>query len=211
MSAQHAANDPAIRHAWASWLVGMVVVYGVIPRALLALFCYGRWRAGIKRLHLDLNAPSYQLLKERLAPGSEMIGVVDAYQPQHTEQTPTHAANLHTGNLVVGVELDPSQDWLPSAYRDWSNAGVVDSREQRSALLNQLSAQPVQRLCVVCDARRSPDRGTLYLLKELANNAEHSVIYLLNPDTARLSLWQQALSEQGLGYLNEPSKESPDV
>ncbi len=44
--------DEAGRRAWAGWLVGAVVVYGVLPRLTLALFCALMWRRGTRRLTL---------------------------------------------------------------------------------------------------------------------------------------------------------------
>lgn len=48
--------DPA-RQAWASWLLGVVLVYGLLPRLALAALCLWRWRQGRERLSLDLNLP----------------------------------------------------------------------------------------------------------------------------------------------------------
>ena len=34
------------RQAWAGWLVGVLVVFGIFPRLLLTMLCYLRWRVG---------------------------------------------------------------------------------------------------------------------------------------------------------------------
>lgn len=47
------------RQAWASWLLGVVLVYGLLPRLLLAAVCLWRWRQGRERLTLDLSLPGY--------------------------------------------------------------------------------------------------------------------------------------------------------
>jgi len=52
------------RQSWAGWLVGVVLVYGLLPRALLALLCLWRWRSGRAQLRLDLQLPAYRLLRE---------------------------------------------------------------------------------------------------------------------------------------------------
>ena len=40
----------ANQREWAWWLMGCVVVYRLLPRALLAALCLWRWRAGTRRL-----------------------------------------------------------------------------------------------------------------------------------------------------------------
>ena len=70
-------NSELLRQAWAVWLVGIVLFYGVIPRLLLATFCLWRWNHGRNALQLDLNLPGYNQLRERLMPSSERLGVND--------------------------------------------------------------------------------------------------------------------------------------
>ena len=45
-SGDAALNIESARQAWAAWLVGVLLVYGVVPRLLLALFCRWRWKTG---------------------------------------------------------------------------------------------------------------------------------------------------------------------
>ncbi|MBU2012219.1 MAG: DUF2868 domain-containing protein, partial [Gammaproteobacteria bacterium] len=66
------------RQLWAGWLVGVLLIYGVLPRLLLAGFSLWRWRRGRAALKLDLNLPAYRLLRERLQPPSERLGISDA-------------------------------------------------------------------------------------------------------------------------------------
>ncbi|HFK2116932.1 TPA: DUF2868 domain-containing protein, partial [Pseudomonas aeruginosa] len=77
-SGDAALASEAARHAWAGWLVGVLLVYGVLPRALLGLLCLWRWKRGLAHLDLDLDDPGYSLLRERLMPASERLGVSDA-------------------------------------------------------------------------------------------------------------------------------------
>ncbi|VVM94451.1 hypothetical protein PS623_02955 [Pseudomonas fluorescens] len=89
-----------------------------------------------------------------------------------------------------------------------SDAGLLDSRESRNKLLEQLSRFPPARLAIACDPRRSPDRGSLALLAELARNAGATRIWLLPAltgqtlDSARLSDWHEALERLGLPYAD---------
>ena len=83
---------------------------------------------------------------------------------------------------------------------------MIDSREQRRQLLEQLTRFPPERLAIACDPRRSPDRGTLALLGELARCASATRVWLLPPtpgeslDSARLTDWHQALGTLGLTH-----------
>ncbi|MFK3774342.1 DUF2868 domain-containing protein [Pseudomonas sp. NPDC089406] len=205
------AGLPALdiaRQAWASWLLGVVLVYGLLPRLTLAALCLWRWRQGRERLTLDLSLPGYAQLREALMPRSERIGVQDAAP----DSLPCFAAgqleSASTGALLVGLELDELRPWPPALPHGITNAGVLDSRESRNKLLEQLSRFPPARLAIACDPRRSPDRGSLALLAELARNAGATRIWLLQAepgqaiDAARLGDWHEALDRLGLPHAD---------
>ena len=201
-----ASGDSALlsetaRHSWAGWLVGVLLVYGLLPRLLLALLCLWRWHRGCATLQLDTELPGYGLLRERLQPSSERLGICDA-APAQLHQPQTGAGPLQSqGALLVAIELDTRRAWPPALPKSIANAGVIDSREQRQRLLEQLSRFPPARLAIACDPRRSPDRGSLALLAELARCAGATRIWLLPPppgealDSARLGDWHQALEQ----------------
>lgn len=205
-SGADAVAEESARQAWALWLLGVLIAYGVMPRLLLALFCMWRWRQGRERLSLDLDLPAYSLLRDRLQPGSERLGVTDA-APEQLPAVHTGApAQASAGAVLVAVELDPRRTWPPIMPKGVANAGVIDSREQRQHLLDQLSRFPPLRLAIACDPRRSPDRGTLALLSELARNAGETRIWLLAAepgealDSQRLEDWHGALDALQLNW-----------
>ena len=196
------------RQAWAGWLLGVLVVYGILPRLLLAALCLWRWRQGRARLSLDLKLPGYSALREALMPSSERLGVNDA-APEQLPQIERSQDNVqHEGALLVGLELDDQRPWPPALPASVKNAGVLDSRESRRRLLDQLSHFPPARLAVACDPRRSPDRGSLALLAELARSAAATRIWLMQPppgqalDAERLGDWHQALEQLALPYAD---------
>ncbi len=194
------------RQSWAGWLVGVVLIYGLLPRLLLALLCLWRWRRGRAQLRLDLQLPAYRLLRERLQPPSEHLGITDAAPTQL--HAPNAGAQLDgsEGAVLVGIELDQSQPWPPKLPKSVADSGVLDDRDQRRRLLEQLTRFPPQRLAIACDPRRSPDRGTLALIGELSRCAAQSRVWLLQPpagealDNHRLQDWQLALDGLGLPY-----------
>ncbi|MBX9408181.1 DUF2868 domain-containing protein [Pseudomonas baetica] len=207
-SGDAALDIESARQAWATWLVGVLVVYGVLPRLLLTLLCFWRWNSGKAALHLDLNLPGYAQLRERLMPTSERLGVTDAAPEQLHRVESSVSEHASEGALLVAIELDEQRPWPPALPKNVSNAGVLDSRESRNKLLEQLSRFPPARLAIACDPRRSPDRGSLALIAELARNASATRVWLLQAppgealDAERLGDWHIALQQLDLPFAD---------
>lgn len=207
-SGDAALNIESARQAWAAWLVGVLLIYGVLPRLLLMLFCRWRWKTGQARLHLDLNLPGYAQLRERLMPTSERLGINDA-APDTLHRVERGVTDQQSdGALLVAIELDDQRPWPPQLPKTVGNAGVLDSRESRNRLLEQLSRFPPARLVIACDPRRSPDRGSLALIAELARNAAATRVWLLQAppgealDAERLGDWHVALQQLELPFAD---------
>lgn len=85
---------------------------------------------------------------------------------------------------------------------------MLDSRESRQKLLEQLTRFPPARLAIACDPRRSPDRGSLALIAELARSAAATRIWLLQAppgqalDADRLGDWHHALQQLKLPFAD---------
>ena len=207
-SGDSALNIESARQAWAAWLVGVLLVYGLLPRLILALLCLWRWKRGRAALHLDLNLPGYAQLRERLMPSSERLGVNDV-APDHLHSISGGASELESdGALLVAIELDDQHPWPPKLPANVKNAGILDSRESRNKLLEQLSRFPPARLAIACDPRRSPDRGSLALIAELARSATDTRVWLLQAppgqalDAERLGDWHAALQQLGVSFAD---------
>ena len=207
-SGDAALNLESARQAWAGWLVGVVLVYGALPRLLLILLCLWRWNRGRAGLQLDLKLPGYAQLRERLMPSSERLGVSDA-APERLHQVESASSALHSdGALLVAIELDDQRPWPPALAKNVKDAGILDSRESRQKLLEQLTRFPPARLLIACDPRRSPDRGSLALIAELAQSASATRVWLLQAppgqalDADRLGDWHAALQQLGLPFAD---------
>ncbi|MFJ5287243.1 DUF2868 domain-containing protein [Pseudomonas sp. NPDC088429] len=207
-SGDGALDIESARQAWATWLVGVLVVYGVLPRLLLTLLCFWRWNSGKTALRLDLNLPGYAQLRERLMPTSERLGVNDP-EPAQLHRVESSLGELASeGALLVAIELDEQRPWPPALPKNVSHAGILDSRESRHKLLEQLSRFPPARLAIACDPRRSPDRGSLALIAELARNAGETRVWLLQAppgealDAERLGDWHIALQQLDLQFAD---------
>jgi hypothetical protein len=207
-SGDAALNIESARQAWAAWLVGVLLVYGVLPRLLLALLCLWRWKSGRATLRVDLNLPGYAQLRERLMPTSERLGISDA-APEHLHRIESGVSEQQSeGALLVAIELDDQRPWPPPLPKTVSDAGILDSRESRHKLLEQLSRFPPARLAIACDPQRSPDRGSLALIAELARNAGATRVWLLQAppgeslDAERLGDWHVALQQLELPFAD---------
>ncbi len=193
-SGLHALEDEHARHIWASWLLGMLLIYGIVPRLLCSLLCEWRWRYGVKRLRLNADDPVWQMLQQRVQPSSERLGVIDA-APESLHLSTSGAQLSGHAAVLLGIELDDSIDWPPKLPEQVVDAGIIDTREQRRSMLEQLSANPPARLLIACNPQRSADRGTLHLIAELSRTAAHTQIWLLPTEAAdeRLNNWQEQL------------------
>jgi hypothetical protein len=193
-----AAFDEPARLVWSSWLIGCVVVYGVIPRLLLWALSLLLWRQGRAVLRLDLGLPYYASLLGRLAPASERIGVTDAAPKPFPG---AHVAGPHRTEsaeaILVGLEMSGNSEWPPSLPAGVLDAGIVDSREQRKGILERLRATPPSRLLIACDARLSPDRGTLEMIAEMSRYAGDCRVWLVQDEVTtpaeRLHHWRNGL------------------
>lgn len=207
---------------WSGWLIGCVVVYGLLPRLagllLSALVLHRR----LARLTLDTTLPAYAELHDRLAPPSEHTGLDGPAGPWAPALNNTDAVAHYTTDeaLVVGIELAHDTAWPPfTLSADTVDMGIIDTRGQRQQLLEHFQQQPPHQLLAVCDPQQTPDRGTLALLAQLSGLAHDMRILLLADDTqaqgtpdSRLALWHQQLTSAGFAaqhvYQQTPPAQS---
>jgi hypothetical protein len=92
--------------------------------------------------------------------------------------------------------------WPPALPAGVADGGVIDSRDERARLLAHLAAMPPARLLVACDARLSPDRGSLELIAELCGHADACRVWLVAADAPaareRVVHWREGLLAIGL-------------
>jgi hypothetical protein len=191
---------------WSGWLIGCVVVYGLLPRLLglaVSLYIAGR---RLRALTLDTTLPGYAELRDRLDPSSETTGIdaaaTDGYQS--TLHALDVAAPQTVDRAILGIELPADISWPPAALPEGvSDLGVIDGRSHRHQVLERLQRGNAGRLLLVCDMSQTPDRGTISLLSELGSLAQQPHVALLRPVLsddrahARAAVWQEKLTQAG--------------
>lgn len=204
LSARSSAAD---RGLWAGYLIGALFVYGFAPRALLAAWFLARWRR--TRLGLELSRPGYLRLLPVLSEPSETTGPRGGPPPRRAASARVHPASAGAGDAVlVGVELDPDETRWPPDAPDCRVLGHVDSRRQRREImqaLELLDPRP-EKIVALCSLTRSPDRGTMAFLGELAEFAPleirldhiHRLPDLGTDADARLADWRASARRFGL-------------
>ena len=211
-----AAAGGAAQSDWAWWLMGCVLVYGLLPRALLAALSGARWRAGTRRLaEVDMADPYVRRIVQRLDALEPPPQVIDP--EQRGDAASPGAAVLGPpgapGSLaVIGFELPPEQPWPPAGLPA-TPAGsapplrLAGSARERQDALAQLAATRPESLLLLVHAPSSPDRGTARFVREAARQAARTALWALADDgqasaeSAGLARWRQWLESEGFGAL----------
>jgi hypothetical protein len=199
---------------WAWWLLGCVLLYGLLPRALLALFSLARWRAGTRRLaQPDLADPYVHRLVQRLDALEPPPQVIDPEQRADAQPhwAPASAPGAPGSWALVGFELPPEQPWPPAALPPPARPpampplAVDGSAPARQQAIAQLAAARPAALLLACHAPASPDRGTARFLREAASQAGRSALWLLAAEgaapAAAVQRWRRWLDSEGFEAL----------
>ena len=197
---QHVLPE-AVHALWSSWLLGVITVYGLLPRIALLALSWIMVRKRMRNLSIDPSLPGIAELHERLMPTSINTGI-DALAPAIL---PAHAAGparvAEAGaTCILGIEIPDDLEWPPFAVPGHvHNIGIIESREDRRTALEMLRRHPPERLLVYCDGRQTPDRGTLALLAEFRGLSAAVCVGVVpeHDGATRRMQWQQALLNAG--------------
>lgn len=198
---------------WSSWLIGCLLVYGLIPRLACFMLSLALARRKIAATAIDESLPGYADLRERLQPSSEKMGIDAPAGDDYQASIQKHGfaggnkPSIENGQtaqyLAVGLELPPDLPWppkpiLPPAH----DFGIIDTGAQRKHLLDLVFAQPLHKLLIACDRRQTPDRGAIGFIAEAASQSAHIRILLLPPGDEqtdpRSAAWVQRLVAAGI-------------
>lgn len=197
-------QSDAARRAWASCLSGGLLVYAIIPRALVLIFSLYRLKRAYAAMQLDVKLPGFAQL---FAQPSTYYPVVDA-APDVVP--PAQLKSLAKGGgeslALVALELGKGLSWPPASLQNTPQVllfdEVVETGAQQRAVLQVIQSTPAKRLLIVCDARVSPDRGSLRWLVDVSEFTEALAVCVLNPQgkdaVDRRTVWTQSLENIGL-------------
>lgn len=197
-----AMDEPSARLAWANWLVGAMMVFGLLPRLLAlvasALVLHFKHRAAQIKPD-DAYAMAIQHKFDRLSAKSEVDGPAGANDawPQ-ISGIPLDVAQSDAAVVAIETRLD--EDMQRQLGPDASVLPAVDDRRSRREAERQLSELLPRRLLIVVDARQTPDRGLIRTVLMLGKQAVQTKVLLLHVDSsrARQSSWRERLETIGL-------------
>jgi hypothetical protein len=155
-------------------------------------------------MSLDLTLPGFA---ELFAHATSASHVVDA-APEALRTMHLKSPARVTGEslALVALELGAQLSWPPQGVQGSKNIllfdEIVETGAQQKAVLQVLKGSPVRRILIVCDARLSPDRGSLQWLIELSEYANTLAVCVLNPNSKpsdeRREVWARSLESIGL-------------
>jgi len=182
-------QDSETRTAWATFLIGTLVLFGIIPRIIVLSLSLLMQRWHESRYQLDLYLPYYITLRQQLMGASIKTAVIDA--DPHADKTPIQLvsnarvagkSSIPLNATALGIELDDSVHW-PESITCRINIVDQDSQDQAISLIKKLK----DPLLLGVAAHRLPDRGVQRLVKELViHSAQKPWMILLQQDASAM-------------------------
>ena len=191
------------RNAWAQFLLGALLCFGIVPRLLLwswsALMC-ARTRG---LFTLDFYLPYYIRLRQRLMPLASHGQIIDddTSPPVVTETAATKSSktplphSLPAETQWVAVELGDNISWPPLSVNTANDLGQVIDRESLTRILQDLQSNANPVIAVAVSSTRSPDRGVQRTIASLMSSSTQRWLVLLQQhqdapiSTTRLAAW----------------------
>lgn len=173
------------RRTWALFLLGCVLIYGLLPRLLIGLICLlaeGRLRT---RESLDTSQAYYVKLQREFWPQGSRARVLDAddHPPDMQNKTSFSVTPLPQNCLWLGLEL-PQQFSLPEAVRAQEGfINILDERTlEQARIATQKKSAPV---ALLIDSNKAADRGLQRIVTQLAESVGPKNLWLVlrSPNT----------------------------
>lgn len=195
-------GDAASHPRLAFWLIYGVLLYGLVPRLLLALWCWRKWARSRDAVPLDLGDPYYRRLFQRLdrLAAPVIVDADDTPAGASSAPAPDRAAAAGGPPVWITFELPPELAWR--AADGLAQIDVAGDSEGRHRAIERLVREPAARAVVVCHGASSPDRGTARFLREVAARVGAMALLLVVPATgspARTAVWTAWLQDGGFG------------
>lgn len=197
-------GDASANPQLAIWLMYCVLLYGLLPRLLLALWSRWKWARAKDTVRIDFTDPYYRRLFHRLDQLAEPV-IVDR-ERAHEDASPaatTFRREVALGPPVwIAFELPPDLPWHPGA--DAAIERVAGDSRGRQRVIDRLAGAPAARVIVVCNGASSPDRGTARFLRDTSAHAAALALWLVGPPGDKppdVTVWTAWLQDLGFGHL----------
>ncbi|MCK9510673.1 MAG: DUF2868 domain-containing protein [Pigmentiphaga sp.] len=198
---------------WSRWLLGCILVWGILPRLLAGGACLAWVLSRRRRLVPDWGSPGLAVQVARLRDDVAPLGVADPApaQPSWPPAASTPASQERWSQAagtrqVLALDLPDDIIWPPADLAaPTMDAGNLTDRTPRNRLLAHYASHPPAELLIALDARQTPDRGTLATLHELRDRVPDARLRLYTPapDAPRLQVWRDSLAAAGLALPHE--------
>lgn len=192
---EQAVNASDVRSAWAIWLLGVFVVYGVLVRLTLMVFCGIKWWQSCRQIQLNPNQSDYQLLRHDIEPITKQIVDYDTIgrsaedltfrKTVFNNQSSQHSASPEHHAFLVAIDIE--EQWTPPVNVPF--LGFLNTGAEREQILDYLQVNPVQKLLIAIDTDRAPDRGIVNFITVLFQKAAQSRFWFINQGK-QLKNWQ---------------------
>jgi len=154
------------RAAWARFLIGVLLIYGLLPRLVLLVFSIMMLRWVERSFKLDLYLPYYIDLRQQLMTRKAAARVIDADPMAGVKPVdivpPRESLALPVDAYALGVELDDKICWPETVF---CQLNLVDMQSMEEALeqVKKLKGALIIGVAVY----RLPDRGVQRMIRDL--------------------------------------------
>ncbi len=169
-------------------VLACLVLYGLLPRLMAYLYCRLK---SVVSVHTDINQPYYQAL---MAQFSQTIIDHDDYQAPSV--TPIRPISDTPHERLIKATLERADADHVMTLSVLSDAGVVDTRDELIALINECDSHDAQ-LYLGIDTSTPPDRGILRKIHTL-QQIRHGIIVTWLGKPTHINAWQIAMNERGI-------------
>lgn len=189
----------ALRQSWAQFLLGSLLLYGVLPRTLLMIISRLMHRLAQKRFTPDFSQPYYYRLHQQLMPVSSQATVIDpdTHQPSTNVELADDdkSSPLPVDAIWAGLELSQSSYTLVNKSGCCQDLGVVNDADSLAGFIQALEANAkAQPVVIVVQGSRLPDRGTRRILSNVVEKvgSENCWLAVTLDATTQAEHWQEA-------------------
>jgi hypothetical protein len=186
-------DTAANRRTWALFLLGCVMIYGLLPRLLVGIICLSaEWRLRTRE-QLDMDQSYYVKLQREFWPQGSRARVLDAdtHPPAVQNQTSFSVTPLPQNCLWLGLEL-PQQFPLPDAAR--AQVGFINILDERALEQARIFARTKSApVALLIDSNKAADRGLLRIVTQLAESVGTKNLWLVLPPHTTDNKWQSWL------------------